>query len=313
MIVIAYGVEKSGSTLGFEMAKAVLSLNGFEQVRLPDELVNTPPLEINQFGPCTAERIASLIEYTKDTWIVVKTHHPPQIPAIELLEHIDAGDAKIQVSYREPRGHVLAMLDWYRERTEGRERVDTLEAAVKLLQRRLGNLRRWGSFPSLKLQYDEFAFDRVRGPKIIAEHLGVTVDPEEVWAIVNHASTKRNVARPHRYRTEMSARDLADVEAAFSEYLRLTDDHDLSWFGWRPRRAAGLETQDVDDGLIVMQRDRDRAHHLNAVAAVVLELCDGRMQHEIAELVGDLWDLPEPPHGEVESCLRQLHELQLIS
>ncbi len=39
MILLSFEVRKSGSTLAFEMPKAVLELDGFPQARLPDGIV----------------------------------------------------------------------------------------------------------------------------------------------------------------------------------------------------------------------------------------------------------------------------------
>lgn len=76
---------------------------------------------------------------------------------------------------------------------------------------------------------------------------------------------------------------------------------------WRPQRVAGLEAHEVDDGLVVYQGSKDRVHYLNPTASLVYELCTGEHTAEqIAVLVGDAWDLPEPPRAEVEQCLAQL-------
>jgi PqqD family protein of HPr-rel-A system len=75
----------------------------------------------------------------------------------------------------------------------------------------------------------------------------------------------------------------------------------------RPTKAPGLEAHEVDDGLVVYQGVSDRVHYLNATAAVVYELCDGKhSEEEIVALVGEAWDLDEPPRQEVETCLEQL-------
>ena len=75
----------------------------------------------------------------------------------------------------------------------------------------------------------------------------------------------------------------------------------------RPKRIDGLEAHEVDDGLVVYQTATGRVHYLNAVAAVVYELCSGEhTEAEIEVLVGKAWELPEPPHDEVVACLAQL-------
>jgi hypothetical protein len=80
-----------------------------------------------------------------------------------------------------------------------------------------------------------------------------------------------------------------------------------------PKMCAGLDINETDDGLIVYQESTDRVHHLNQTAAVVFQLCDGSHElEEIAESVGKLFDLSEPPALEVEACLENLAREGLI-
>lgn len=82
----------------------------------------------------------------------------------------------------------------------------------------------------------------------------------------------------------------------------------------RPRRADGLEPHEVDDGLVVYQAATGRVHYLNPTASVVFELCTGdHTETEIAALVGAAWDLPEPPHEEVQRCIEQLRAEGVIA
>lgn len=82
----------------------------------------------------------------------------------------------------------------------------------------------------------------------------------------------------------------------------------------RPRRAPDLELNEVVDGYVVYQPARERVHHLNRTAVLVLELCTG--EHgvdEIAAIVQDAFELPEPPTAEISACLTQLFEEQLVA
>ena len=75
----------------------------------------------------------------------------------------------------------------------------------------------------------------------------------------------------------------------------------------RPERADGLESYEVDDGLVVYQAASDRVHYLNPTASVVYELCTGNhTEAEIVALVGEVWGLAEPPTEEVQRCLADL-------
>ncbi len=81
----------------------------------------------------------------------------------------------------------------------------------------------------------------------------------------------------------------------------------------RPRTAQGLEFNELEDGLIVYQESTERVHHLNATAAVVLQLCDGtRDATEIASVVGELFGLEHPPADAVESCLARFVQERLV-
>ena len=72
-----------------------------------------------------------------------------------------------------------------------------------------------------------------------------------------------------------------------------------------PSMAPGLDIKAVDDGYVVYQPDRDRVHHLNPTAALVLELCNGRnLAPELPNLVQLAYGLPQPPVEQVMACLQ---------
>ena len=238
MIVISYGLEKSGSTLAFEMAKTVLELDGSPQRRLGDDLVDPEP-GVNELGSWSDERLDALVEDTRDERIVVRTHGAatPLTPS-KLLGHLAAGDVRVHVTYRDPRDIVLSMLDeGARGRASGRGRslgVGSVEEAVPILAGRLTNLRSWGSVPCLKLQYERFAFHPRRGPELIGQDLGVVVDPVAVWQLVNRRFTRKNVARRRRHEHEMSDDQRAHVETELADYLALVEGADPGWFEGPP-------------------------------------------------------------------------------
>jgi FkbM family methyltransferase len=82
----------------------------------------------------------------------------------------------------------------------------------------------------------------------------------------------------------------------------------------RPQVAAGLEVNEVPDGLIVYEPARDRVHQLNATAAAVFDLCTGeRTVTEIAALVQEAYELADPPIDDVCACLDRLGAEGLVS
>ncbi len=75
----------------------------------------------------------------------------------------------------------------------------------------------------------------------------------------------------------------------------------------RPKKSDGLETDEVEDGFVIYQPERARVHYLNPTANLILELCDGELTaDQIAELIGQAFDLAEPPTQEVEEALATL-------
>jgi len=225
MIVVSFGVRKSGSTLAAEMVRAVLELNGFPREVLPESLVRRS--DYNALDRWSDEAMARLVECTRGSAALVKTHGPPDpLTLAALFRHLELGDVKIHLVYRDPRDTVLSMLD---ERAK-RGKSCALDEVIDRLRANVRKLRRWGAFPALRLCYDDFAFDRALGPQLLADDLGLSVDPDEVWRLVEQRHTRRNVARPHRHRTEMAPEVAAPIEAAVPDFLSLVEQGDLGFF-----------------------------------------------------------------------------------
>jgi FkbM family methyltransferase len=82
----------------------------------------------------------------------------------------------------------------------------------------------------------------------------------------------------------------------------------------RPEIAAGLEVNEVRDGLIVSEPARGRVHQLNETAAVVFDLCTGeRTVAEIAALVQEVYELADQPMDDVWACLDRLGDEGLVT
>ena len=83
--------------------------------------------------------------------------------------------------------------------------------------------------------------------------------------------------------------------------------------GERLSVVEGLDVNEVKDGLIVYEPNRDRVHYLNGTAAVVFLFCDGTNDADtIAELVAKAYDLDEAPGDEVADCVAQLRSEGLV-
>jgi hypothetical protein len=82
---------------------------------------------------------------------------------------------------------------------------------------------------------------------------------------------------------------------------------------WHPKAAENTETNEVADGYIVYQPDRDRVHYLNQTAAILLTLCNGENRvADLPELLRLAFDLAAPPATEVRDCLERLVNEGLI-
>jgi PqqD family protein of HPr-rel-A system len=81
-----------------------------------------------------------------------------------------------------------------------------------------------------------------------------------------------------------------------------------------PRRHPDVLELDLEDGLILYNRDSSLVHHLNPSARIVWYLSDGtatveRLAHEIAEEYGLEW---EPIRAQVAGLVAELDAVGLI-
>jgi len=80
-----------------------------------------------------------------------------------------------------------------------------------------------------------------------------------------------------------------------------------------PRQIEGLEVNQLADGYVIYEANRDRVHYLNHTAVLVLEMCNGSVTAgEIPGLLKEAYDLAEPPTAEVADCLEKLRDEGLI-
>jgi hypothetical protein len=81
----------------------------------------------------------------------------------------------------------------------------------------------------------------------------------------------------------------------------------------RPSVIDGLDVNEVKDGLIVYEPNRDLVHYLNGSASVIFALCDGTLDTaEIAAVVAKAYELAEPPSQHVQECVAQLRSQGLV-
>jgi len=111
MLILCYGITKSGSTLTFELVKGMLESAGHAQERLPDGVVN-PGHRVNYVQPLDRKRLKELLSAVGDRWIAVKTHAGFQDKLFPYLEKLRQ-KRRIQIiaSYRDPRDICLSLID----------------------------------------------------------------------------------------------------------------------------------------------------------------------------------------------------------
>jgi hypothetical protein len=131
---------------------------------------------------------------------------------------------------------ILSMLDHgVRARTVPRagafREIETLDDAIRRLGVQLYRFRAWGAFPSLKLQYEDFAFDPVAGPQLIADDLEMTADPGEVWDAARRQFTQLYIGQAERYKADLWPDEIERIERSFPIFLELVAGRDLGWFG----------------------------------------------------------------------------------
>jgi hypothetical protein len=82
----------------------------------------------------------------------------------------------------------------------------------------------------------------------------------------------------------------------------------------QPLALAGLDTNEVNDGLVIYDEPHDRVHYLNHTAAMIFTLADGtRSAEDLAHALAVAFGLAEPPLAETVACIEQLRSEGLLA
>lgn len=230
MIYIAYGAPKSGSSLTFELTRAMFDVLGYRPIVMSAEArgdrsgkahyTNT----IREFTPDVVAAVEGA-EHA-DTILLLRSHHGAS-PAIASL--IERGLAKHMVGIRDPRDIALSMLDVVVRLAEqkGRShptiRAGDLSSTLKTIEANIARITSWADIPGgLILNYEQTAFDHTVTLDAICRQLGLDA-PRDSYGVIFERATKRmsgkvNVAKPHRHRRQMSAADQADFLRRFKPF-----------------------------------------------------------------------------------------------
>ncbi|MCI0453366.1 MAG: PqqD family protein [Candidatus Dadabacteria bacterium] len=80
-----------------------------------------------------------------------------------------------------------------------------------------------------------------------------------------------------------------------------------------PKMVDDIEINEVEDGYVIYQKEKDKVHYLNKTAVLILECCTGANSAiQIGKIVQEAYDLPEIPEKEVNDCLNKLYQEGLI-
>jgi hypothetical protein len=253
MLVLCYGIQKSGSTLAFELVKGVLQTAGFEQTFLRNERfkagVLVPPSARNYVEGITKAKIEELAtEIGPNGKIAVKTHSAFPDEMFPWLEEMQARrELQVIVSWRDPRDICLSLLDAgersRRIKAGGFSELRTLDDAAEYVRRRIALYRKWASLRgTLRLHYDTVANAPDEAIDAIEKVLGVTADRAGAKQYAfEEADTQKNKARPDRHLDEMTAEEKTRTEKIFRRFVKEAYD-DL----WRERHREKLLARSSD-------------------------------------------------------------------
>jgi hypothetical protein len=256
MLVLCYGIPKSGSTLAFELVKGMLVDSGFEQEVLwndrRDPAQMQPGRARNFIEGITCQKISHIVEAIGPARkIAVKTHSG--FPD-ELFGHLEdlqqRHELQVVASYRDPRDICLSLVDQARKaRLKGKpafSAIAGLDQAAANIRRRIREFRKWASLKgSLRLGYDTVAFSPDEAIDVLEKTLGVACNRVEVKRYAyEQAYTLKNKAQRDRHKEELSdeeGRQLAEIFREFLERVLRADDQ--RWFDEYRQRM--LAAQDV--------------------------------------------------------------------
>src|ERR1044072_2240512 len=141
MLILCYGITKSGSTLAFELIKGMLESAGHTQQRLSDAAVN-PGHRVNYVQPLDRRRLNLLLAEIGERWIAGKTHagfNDPLFPSLE--QRARADKLRIMASYRDPRDICLSLIDAaVKSRAQGKKEFSEVTDLESAPPRALGEI-----------------------------------------------------------------------------------------------------------------------------------------------------------------------------
>ncbi|HVT26454.1 MAG TPA: hypothetical protein VHE81_00405 [Lacipirellulaceae bacterium] len=258
MVVISYGLTKSGSTLAFELCKSLLTEAGYSQRLLP-ETIRAPEESVNFAAMVTLPWLERVLNEVKDDEIIaIKTHtnlRPPE--RMFIRQAIENGKMRLHVNFRDPREIALSLLDAGKTARENNwaafAEFATLSDAAAEVGRQLTKCRRWGAVKgALHLYYNDVAFDPEATVTRMAADFGFpALDPEQIQRVVarvfKDTFTQKNKGIKDRYKQDLSPEEadrlLSEIPDGRRFVNKVCKQRDYSWFRiiqpGKNRRAHG--------------------------------------------------------------------------
>jgi hypothetical protein len=240
MLVICYGIAKSGSTLAFELVRGALTEAGHSQKKVRSEAIK-PHARGNHIASLDRDALQdTMAAIGEDRIVAAKTHKAMPEALFPWLEEMQAA-RKLQVfaSYRDPRDICLSLVDHgVKSRDAGRPgfaRIHALDDAADVVERAISKFRTWAALKGTqRLYFDTVAFAPDEAIAAIEHVLGVAADHEAVKRhAFEDAFTQKNKAARHRYEDELGEADRAALDRRFAEFIDVCRSDDQTWFDAR--------------------------------------------------------------------------------
>jgi hypothetical protein len=237
MLVLCYGITKSGSTLTFELVKGMLENAGHPQVRLPEPVVN-PGHRVNYIQPITNRRLDDLCAAIGDRLIAVKTHAALLDPIFQHTEELQKrGQLQVIASWRDPRDICLSLVDAGKQARASGQREFSLMTDVHVaayeVSSQLQKFIKWASLKgTLTLEYDIVAFSPENAIDCIESVLGIASDRgQAIRHAFEEAFTQKNKGERNRFRNELTQEEKLALEKRFRIFLQRMYEGDAAhWF-----------------------------------------------------------------------------------
>lgn len=216
-------MPKSGSTLAFNLTRAVLEDAGVAQDALaaPGAVAEGALNFVEVIRPNELDILTDAMANRDAAPVAIKTHSGLWGCVERALA---AGGVQAQAVCRDPRDVALSMMDAAKDgrewgRREGRP-IRTPADALPSVKAHIAKFTNWAAQPHvLTLTYDRVAFDTEAAASDIAAHLGVTIDARRCARAARNMRGQFNKGVANRWTTEMSDEDSALYEAEFGDFI----------------------------------------------------------------------------------------------